>query len=134
MRNSTRASEAGEIEYMCPVCGLEYMSTEDIDVDELVIGILAELDAEDPEGVIRSINLNIDGSWTHVSDDPEQRVPMVRKKRPRLTLAQATAVAGLGSGAVDLDSSSESDRAPPQRRMPASGPAEVVDLVDSDED
>jgi hypothetical protein len=90
--NSTRATEAGEIDWMCPVCGIECVQTDDIIVDELLLNILRELDHEDPSGTIRSINLNIDGTWTHVSGDASSRLPMRRKKRSRLTLDEARAV------------------------------------------
>ena len=108
--NSTRASERGEIEWMCPVCGQEYLHTDEVDVDELIKGILADLCEEDPDEKVRAVNLNIDGSWEHVSADPEKRLPMQRKKRPRLTLAQATNIAGLGNpGEIDLVEDSESE-------------------------
>lgn len=90
--NSTRAIQAGEIDWMCPVCGLECAHTDDIIVDELLSNILSELDHEDPAGITRSINLNIDGTWAHVSGDASSRLPMRRKKRSRLTLDEARAV------------------------------------------
>jgi hypothetical protein len=119
---------------MCPVCGLEYSRTEDLDVDELVLGILKELDAEDPEGVTRAINLNIDGTWGHVSENPDERVPMMRKKRQRLTLSQAAAVAGLGDGTVYLEDSSSESESGGLVRAAARSPAEIVELLDSDDE
>jgi hypothetical protein len=124
---STLATSPGSLEWMCPVCGMEYSSTEDIEVDGLMSSILRELDSEDPEGKVRAINLKISGEWEHVSDDPSERVPMIRKKRARLTLAQATAVAGLSSEIVLSDSDDES---PARSKSKVSQP-EIVDL-DSD--
>lgn len=125
---STRATSPGEIEWMCPVCGIEYRTTDEVEVDGLMLSIVKELDAEDPEGKVRAINLKISGEWEHVSDDPNERVPMVRKKRARLTLAQATAVAGLGSEEIVL---SDSDSENPPHRSIVSNAGDVVDL-DSD--
>ena len=107
--NSTHATTPGEIDWMCPVCGIEYKRTEDIEVDELLLSILSELDAEDPEENMRAINLKISGEWTHVSDDPAERVPMMRKKRARLTLAQASAVAGITSSTAEVVLSDSED-------------------------
>ena len=111
--NSTRASEAGEIDWMCPVCGYECLHTDDIIVDELLLDVISELNEQDPEESIRSINLKLDGSWAHVSGDASERLPMRRKKRTRLTLDEARAVfAGepIEPTTVEvLDSSSSSD-------------------------
>ena len=93
---------------MCPVCGTEYLQTDEVEVDELILGIIGELAAEDPDEKIRAINLNIDGSWEHVSADPEKRLPMQRKKRPRLTLAEATSIAGK-AGEIDLEADEEQE-------------------------
>ena len=122
--NSTRASEAGEIEWMCPVCGYECMHTDDIIVDELLLNILTELNEEDSDEAIRSINLKLDGSWAHVSGDSSERLPMRRKKRSRLTLDEARAVfAGeaIEPTSVEVVDSSSSD----------DGQGQVIDL-DSD--
>lgn len=115
--NSTRAFFCTAIDWMCPVCGREYHRTSDVEVDELILGILAELAAEDPEEKVRAVNLNLDGSWEHVSEDPDKRLPMQRKKRPRLTLAQATSIADK----IDLVNDS------PSSGVSSSG-QEVVDL------
>jgi hypothetical protein len=65
-----------------------------------------------------------------VSDDPAERVPMMRKKRARLTLAQASAVAGISSTGEIVLSESEDDPAPRQQSKGKVDPV-VVDL-DSD--
>lgn len=130
VQNSTRASRRGDLDWICPVCGAVYSSTDEIIVDCLLLGILGELNAEDPDGNVRAINLRVDGSWEHVSSDVNNRIPMARKKRNRLTLAQATAVKGmtLGEGEIIL-SDSESNEASSKRKT--NQRVEVVDL-DSD--
>jgi hypothetical protein len=128
--SSTHAESEGELDWMCPVCGLEYIHTADIEVDGLLLSILKELDAVDTDGNVRAINLNVNGEWTHVSDDPAERVPMMRKKRARLTLAQASAVAGISSTGEIVLSESEDDPAPRQQSKGKVDPV-VVDL-DSD--
>jgi hypothetical protein len=130
VQNSTHASRQGDMDWICPVCGVDYDNTDDIFVDGLLLGILGELNAEDPDGNVRAINLRVDGSWEHVSSDVNKRVPMARKKRNRLTLAQATAVKGmtLGEGEIVL-SDSESNDASSKRKT--NQQVEVVDL-DSD--
>ncbi len=114
--NSTRATESGEIDWMCPVCGLESLHTDDIIVDELLLNILSELTDEDPDETVRSINLKIDGTWSHVSDDASSRLPMRRKKRSRLTLDEARAVFSgepIEQSTVEVvDSSSSDDNQP----------------------
>jgi len=110
--NSTRATTAGEIDWMCPVCGSECTQTEDIIVDELLLNIISELDEEDPTESVRSINLKIDGTWTHVSGDAAERLPMRRKKRSRLTLDEARAVFSgepIEKTSVEVVDSSSSD-------------------------
>ena len=123
--HSTRAQQEGEIDWMCPVCGLEYDQTAQIRVDGLVAQLLAELDAEDPEGIIRAVNLSKDGSWAHVSGNPEERLPMRRKKRARLTLDQARAV--VGERTVEIDSSGSEDGSSNNDHS-----VDVIDLEDSD--
>ena len=115
--NSTGAKEPGEIDWMCPVCGLEYTDSQDIIVDDLLRGILSELDLEDPDGKVRAINLNVDGTWSHVSENPEDRLPIRRKKRSRLTLDEAKAVvsgetAASPKAAVELSDSSDDEPGP----------------------
>jgi hypothetical protein len=130
--NSTHATNEGDIDWICPVCGNEYTQTNEIEVDGLILSIIAELDAEQTNDDTRAINLKITGEWTHVSDDPTQRVPIVRKKRPRLTLAQATAVAGLSgkSGEIVL---SDSEDAVPHCSKDSKRKVEQV-IVDLDSD
>jgi hypothetical protein len=106
--NSTRATESGEIDWMCPVCGHEYSFTDDIMVDELLLNIIKELDDEDTEETVRAINLNIDGTWSHISQDPEDRLPMLRKKRARISLDEAKAYVDVKLP-VDIEDSSASD-------------------------
>jgi hypothetical protein len=120
---------AEDLDWMCPVCGSEYMHTDDIEVDGLILNILDDLNKENPEGTVRSINLKSDGTWEHVNEDPSMRLPMRRKKRARLTLAQINAIAGIkyDHAPVDLESS-ESDVEPQPVNKKAS---EVIDL-DSD--
>jgi hypothetical protein len=121
--NSTRAREAGELEWMCPVCGIEYSETSEIEVDGLMAEILGELDREDPDGVIRAINLDLDGTWSRVSDNPEERLPIRRKKRDRITLDQARQI--VGGFPIDL---SEDESTPPVAKKAT----DVIDLDDSD--
>ena len=105
------------------------MHTDEIEVDGLILNIVKELNQEDPEGHIRAINLRIDGTWSHVDVDPAKRLPMRRKKRARLTLAQINAFAGIDSenAPVELESSeSDADPLPTRARV-----SEVIDL-DSD--
>lgn len=130
VQNSTRADHQGDIDWICPVCGIEYRNTNEIVVDGLLVGILKELDAEDPDGKVRAINLRVDGSWEHVSADSNNRVPMARKKRDRLTLAQATAVKDIlrGEGEIVL-SDSESNEVSSKRKH-----SQQVEIVDLDSD
>jgi hypothetical protein len=131
VKNSTHAKEEGDLEWICPVCGGEYTHTSEIVVDGLILSILRELEAEDPEGKVRAVNLKIDGDWEHVSENPDERVPMARKKRARLTLAQATAVMGLSSGTGEIVlSDSEDDKPSPRSKVTTSKP----DIVDLDSD
>ena len=90
--NSTGAKDSGAIEWMCPVCGREYFHTDDIEVDMLLLSVLEELAEDDVEETHRAINLYLDGDWKGVSDDPKDRLPIVGKKRPRLTLGEAKAI------------------------------------------
>ena len=135
VHNSTRATQSGEIEWMCPVCGMEYTNTDDIEIDGLLQGIIGDLETTDPGGEIRALNLHVDGTWTKVSDNAADRLPMRRKKRPRLTLAQATAVAGITAGPVLLDEEdSDGERGSDestQRRTAVPSNTQVIDL-DSD--
>ena len=120
---------------MCPVCGMEYTNTDDIEIDGLLQGIIGDLETTDPGGEIRALNLHVDGTWTKVSDNAADRLPMRRKKRPRLTLAQATAVAGITAGPVLLDEEdSDGERGSDestQRRTAVPSNTQVIDL-DSD--
>lgn len=110
------------------------MHTDEIEVDALIFDIIEQVKAEDPEGSIRAVNLKNDGSWSHVSANPEDRLPMKRKKRARLTLTQINAIAGInqiGNDLVDLASSDDEARGPPPKQQVQSKSDEVVDL-DSD--
>ena len=107
VQNSTRAIEAGDLEWMCPVCGLEYSNTSEILVDMLIVGVLKELEEDDEEETHKAINLFLDGDWKGVGHD---RLPMTRKKRLRLSLAEARALVehvdtlGEAPDVIDLDS------------------------------
>ena len=89
-------------------------------MDLLILDALKELNEDDEEETHRAINLYLDGHWTGVSENSESRLPMVRKKRLRLTLAEAKA-AMQAREPVDLDSGLSESRS-----------EDVIDLEDSD--